>query len=72
MTRQQRRFTRDSIVMTAALTLAGYEILIGEGRPAVLAFLGSLLVSPVLARFDRDARERERRGERDDDDRALT
>jgi hypothetical protein len=67
MTKRQARITRDGAIVTVALALSTYEVVLGDGRPAVLGFLGGLLISPLLARLDRDQSREERRGNRDDE-----
>lgn len=67
MTQRQRRITRDGAIVTVALLLSIWEIVFGDGRPAVLGFLGGLLVSPLLARVDREQAREDRRGNRDDE-----
>jgi hypothetical protein len=67
MTKRQARITRDGAIVTVALALSTYEVVLGDGRPAVLGFLGGLLISPLLARLDREQSREERRGFRDDE-----
>lgn len=64
---QKLRITRDAFVVFVALSLAIYEVTSGGGRPAVLAFLGSLLLSPIVMRID-EARKRVRKSDDSDID----
>jgi predicted PurR-regulated permease PerM len=51
------RSVRDTAVVTVALALAVWEIMLGGARPAVLSFLGAILLSPLVMRVD-EARRR--------------
>lgn len=74
MTKQQRRLTRDGAIVTVALTLSGYEVILGDARPQVLTFLTMLLLYPVAARLDRQSLRRmiDRGAEGEDNDSAET
>jgi hypothetical protein len=51
------RLSRDATIVATALALATYEIVLGGARPSVLAFLGGLLLAPVVIRADKARRE---------------
>lgn len=51
------RITRDGAIVTVALGMAIFEIVLGGGRASVLAFLSSLLLSPVVMRVDQARRK---------------
>lgn len=50
------RVTRDSFVSFVALAWGTYEIILGEGRPSVLALIGAILASPIAMRLDETIR----------------
>lgn len=52
------RLTRDIVILTIALGIGVYEVIIGGGRPAVLAFATGLILSPLVIRVDEHRRER--------------
>lgn len=53
----RRRIARDSLIVGFALGAGAYEIVLGGGRPSVLTFLVTLLLSPLVLRFDEAKRE---------------
>lgn len=52
------RVTRDGAIVTFALVLGCYEVILGGARPTVLTFLSGLLLSPLALRFDEARREK--------------
>lgn len=55
--KKRRRFKRDTIIVVFALGMGAYEIAIGGGRASVFTFLGGLLISPIVLRYDEARRE---------------
>lgn len=51
------RAQRDLLILAVAAPLAVFEVVWGGGRPAVLTFLTTLLLSPLAIRLD-EARKR--------------
>jgi hypothetical protein len=49
---------RDILIVLVALLLGVYEVRFGGGRPPVLTFIASLLLSPVVMRVDDSIRQR--------------
>lgn len=52
-----QRIRRDTIIVTFTLVMAAFEITIGGARPSVFTFLGGLLISPLVLRYDESRRE---------------
>lgn len=46
------RAQRDLMILAVAAPLSIYEVVWGGGRPAVMTFLTSLLLSPLVIRVD--------------------
>lgn len=57
--RNFRKIRRDTAIVTFTLGMAFYEITIGGARPSVFTFLGGLLLSPLVLRYD-EARKEDR------------
>jgi hypothetical protein len=53
-----RKIKRDTIIVTFTLAMGVYEITIGGARPSVFTFLGGLLISPIVLRYE-DSRKEE-------------
>jgi len=51
---------RDLGLLVLGFVLAYYEVTKGGGRPAVLMFISSILLSPVALRVDKYKREKTR------------
>lgn len=56
--RDLRKVRRDTIIVTFTLAMGVYEITIGGARASVFTFLGGLLISPLVLRYD-DSRKEE-------------
>ena len=54
--KKRQRLTRDVAVVAFSLAFAAYEIVVGGARPSVLTFLGGLLLSPLVLRYDESKR----------------
>lgn len=52
------RSIRETAVVTVVLGLAVWEVILGGARPAVLSFLGAILLSPVVMALDEARRRR--------------
>lgn len=52
------RSLRDTSIVVVALGLSVFEITLGGARPAVLSFLGAILLSPLVMAVDAKRRER--------------
>lgn len=59
--KQFNKLRRDSIIVVFALGMAGFEIMFGGARPSVFTFLGGLILSPLVMRYD-EARKEESGG----------
>lgn len=57
------RAQRDLLILSVAAPLSVYEVVLGGGRPAVLTFLTTLLLSPIAIRLDEARKSRERNGD---------
>jgi hypothetical protein len=55
--RDLKKIQRDTIIVTFTLSMAVYEITIGGARPSVFTFLGGLLISPLVLRYEDSRRE---------------
>jgi len=53
--------TRDAFIIFVALGLGIYEIVWGGARPAVLTFLASLILSPIVMKIDEQKRLAQKR-----------
>lgn len=49
---QRFGLSRDTAIITVALLLATYEIMIGNARPSALTFLAALFASPLAMHVD--------------------
>lgn len=56
-----RKIRRDTAIVSFTLAMAFYEITLGGARPSVFTFLGGLLLSPLVLRYD-EARKEESGG----------
>jgi energy-converting hydrogenase Eha subunit E len=54
----RRRITRDVTILTVALTLMSYEIVLGEARATALTALTGLILSPLVLRLDEARRSK--------------
>jgi hypothetical protein len=52
------RSLRDTTIVVVSLGLSVFEIVSGGARPAVLSFLGAILLSPIVMAVDAKRRER--------------
>lgn len=50
------RIRRDVVILTVALGLLVFEVLVGGARPAVLTVIGALLTLPGILRLDESRR----------------
>lgn len=57
MARARRRIARDSLIIGFALGAGAYEIAFGGARPSVFTFLGTVLLSPLVLRYDEARRD---------------
>ena len=55
--RKRRRLQRDSVIVAFTLAMATFEIILGGARPSVFTFLGGLLLSPLMLRYDEARKE---------------
>lgn len=55
--RARRRVTRDLAVVVFALGFGGVELMFLGARPSALTFLGGLLLSPLVMRYDEARRD---------------
>ncbi len=59
MTNRRRvRATRDGAILVAALAWGSFEVFVGGGRPSVLTFVSTLLLSPLALRLDEARRDK--------------
>jgi len=49
---KRARITRDSVILTFAISAAAFEITLGGARPSVLTFLTGVFLSPLIMRAD--------------------
>lgn len=56
--RSKARARRDGLIFGAALIWGSFEVFAGGGRPSVLTFVSTLLLSPLALRFDEARRGR--------------
>lgn len=59
--RKLQKIRRDTIIVTFTLAMAFVEIMFLGARPSALTFLGGLLISPLVLRYD-EARKEESGG----------
>lgn len=59
--KRRKRIQRDTLIVIFTLTMAAFEIVFGGARASVFTFLGGLLISPLVLRYDETRKE-----ERDD------
>jgi hypothetical protein len=52
------RSLRDTTIVVVSLGLSVFEVVSGGARPAVLSFLGAILLSPLVMAVDAKRRER--------------
>jgi uncharacterized membrane protein len=57
-----RSLTRDTAIVSFAIAMGTYEIVLGGARPVVLTFLAALFASPIPLRLD-EARRARKEGE---------
>lgn len=58
---QIKKIRRDTAIVVFALGMGGFEIMFGGARPSVFTFLGGLILSPLVMRYD-EARKEESSG----------
>lgn len=55
--KRRKRLQRDTIIVTFTLGMAAFEIIFGGARASVFTFLGGLLISPLVLRYDESRKE---------------
>lgn len=56
-TNQLKKIRRDTIIVVFTLGMGGYEVMFGGARASVFTFLGGLLISPIVLRYDEARKE---------------
>lgn len=54
---KSRRFQRDSVIVAAGVVWGTAELLVFGARPAALTFITSVLLSPLVLRYDEARRD---------------
>lgn len=51
------RFTRDTAILSFAISAGAFEITVGGARPSVLTFLTGVFLSPLIMRVDERSKD---------------